>query len=61
MRPFDAYPRHALVMWPTPFDPTLPSCIYLSSVDDAVARGAVVIAREWEPVIVTAQGDGEDD
>jgi hypothetical protein len=59
----DAFARHALVAWPDmdirrPRDH--PACIYLSSVEDAVRQGAVVIAREWEPIVATPQGDGDD-
>ncbi len=58
----------AFVMWPDAFDPTVPSCIYLVGLSDALARGAVVIAREdaelCEPVRAfnttrIAQGDGD--
>lgn len=58
----------AFVMWPDAFDKTVPSCIYLVGLPDALARGAVVIAREdaelCEPVKAfnaprIAQGDGD--
>lgn len=39
-------PKYAMVRWPDALDQTLPSCILLACVDDAVQKGAVVIARE---------------
>jgi hypothetical protein len=39
-------PRFAMVVWPDALDQTLPSCIYLDGVDDAVKRGALLIGRE---------------
>lgn len=45
MNPKDAIPRFALVVWP---ESESPACIYLDAVEDAVRRGAVVIAREPE-------------
>lgn len=40
--------RFALVRWPDAFDMTLPSCITLDDVADALQRGAVLVAREWD-------------
>lgn len=49
-------PRFALVLWPDAYDPTVPSCIRLDGVPDAVARRAQLIAVEDEeltmPVVV---------
>jgi hypothetical protein len=42
----DARPRYALVLWPEDTDKELPSCIELSGVPDAVAFGAVLVAKE---------------
>ena len=39
-------PRWALVVWADAYDQTLPSCVPLEDVPVAVARHAVVIARE---------------
>lgn len=45
MRPPE-HPRFALVAWP---DDTI-GCLFLSVIDDAVARGASVFAREFDRV-----------
>lgn len=46
----DANPRYALVLWPDATarneDPEVPCCIRLCGLEDAVAFGAVVVARE---------------
>lgn len=56
------YPRWALVQWPDAYDPTVPSCIPLESVADAVSRGAMVIGREdremFQPAPVRKEADG---
>lgn len=39
-------PRYALVVWPDAYDGTLPACITLDGLEDAVWRGATVIVRE---------------
>lgn len=46
-RPPEA-PKYALVLWPDAFDHTVPSCTLLECLEDAVARGALVIGREFE-------------
>lgn len=55
--PLDRYPRYALVVWPDARSDAAPSCIYLFSVDDAKAQGAVIVAREFEIVPVPTEGD----
>lgn len=42
----DATPQYALVLWPDDADQTLPCCIRLAGVPEALAFGAVLIARE---------------
>lgn len=55
--------RFALVRWPDAFDPTVPCCITLDAVNDAVARGAILVGREWDiagdgvPVIEPGQSN----
>lgn len=55
--------RFALVRWPDAYDPTVPCCITLDAVADAVARGAILVGREWDvagdgvPVIDPAQSN----
>lgn len=39
-------PTFALVLWPDAYDKTLPSCIYISGLEDARQRGGLVIAVE---------------
>lgn len=43
---WDAKPRYALVLWPDAADGELPDCISLRDVADALAYGAVLVARE---------------
>ena len=43
-------PRWALVRWPDAYDLTVPSCIHLDGVADALARGAILVAVEDEDV-----------
>lgn len=42
----DTAPEFALVVWPDDADQELPSCILLCGLDEALAYGAVLIARE---------------
>jgi hypothetical protein len=45
VKPRDRQPRFALVAYP---DNTI-GCIFLAALDDAIAKGAFVFAREFEP------------
>ena len=40
--------KYVLVRWPDAHDMTLPSCITLDALPDALARGAVHVGREWD-------------
>lgn len=39
-------PKYGLVLWPDARDPTLPSCLPIDWLADALAKGATLIAIE---------------
>lgn len=46
-------PKYALVLWPDAYDKTVPSCILLECLEDAVARGAILIGKEFNGTATT--------
>jgi hypothetical protein len=42
--------RFALVRWPDAYDMTLPCCITIEVVDEAIRRGAILVGREWDVI-----------